>query len=81
MMSETSVYLRRVAEASLFSAPVNAHLLAAALEYRAAYESWQQLYEQYLGHGVPEEKRKTKEHLGSTGSSRLASLQRARLTA
>ena len=34
----------------------------AGIEYRAAYESWQQLYNQYLGHGVPEEKRKTKEH-------------------
>jgi hypothetical protein len=60
--NSTGVYLKRVAEDGLFSAPVNAHLLAAAAEYRAAYESWRQLYNDYLGHGVPEEKRKTKEH-------------------
>jgi hypothetical protein len=60
--NSTGVYLRRVSEEGLFPAPVNAHLLAAAAEYRAAYESWQQLYNDYLGHGVPEEKRKTKEH-------------------
>jgi hypothetical protein len=60
--NSTGVYLQRVAEESLFSAPVNAHLLAAADAYHAAYKSWQQLYTQYLGHGVPEEKRKTREH-------------------
>ena len=62
MRNSTGVYLKRVAEEGLFSAPVNARLLAAAAEYRAAYESWQRLYNDYLGHGVPEEKRKTKEH-------------------
>ena len=56
------VYRKRLAEEGLFSAPVNAHLLAAAAEYRAAYKSWQRLYNQHLGHNVPEEKRKTKEH-------------------
>jgi hypothetical protein len=60
--NSTSVYLERVAEAGLFAAPVNAHLLIAAREYRTAYESWQQLYNQYLGHGVPEQERKTKAH-------------------
>jgi hypothetical protein len=60
--NSTNVYLRRVAEGGLFPAAVNAHLLAAAAEYRAAYESWQQLYNDYLGHGVPEKKRKTKAH-------------------
>ena len=60
--NSTGVYLKRVAEGGLFSAPVNAHLLAATTEYRAAYKSWQQLYSDYLGHGVPEAKRKTKEH-------------------
>jgi hypothetical protein len=60
--NSTSVYLKRVAEGGLFAAPVNAHLLAAAGEYRVAYKSWQQLYNQYLGHGVPEQERKTKAH-------------------
>jgi hypothetical protein len=60
--NSTGVYLRRVAEGGLFPAPVNAHLLAAANEYRAAYASWQRLYNDYLGHGVPEEKRKTPAH-------------------
>jgi hypothetical protein len=58
----TSVYLQRVAEAGLFPQRVNAHLLAAAGAYRAAYESWQELYNRYLGHGVPEAARKTVEH-------------------
>jgi hypothetical protein len=60
--NSTSVYLARVAQGGLFAERVNSRILAAAAEYRAAYESWQQLYSQYLGHGVPEEKRKTKEH-------------------
>ena len=69
--NSTGVYLKRVAGAGLFSEQVNAHLLAAADEYRAAYESWQQLYSQYLGHGVPEEKRKTREHrLAGAGAVR-----------
>ena len=69
--NSTSVYLKRVAEDCLFAAPVNAHLLAAAGEYRAAYDSWQQLYTQYLGHGVPGEKRKTREHrLGGAAAVR-----------
>jgi len=69
--NSTSVYLKRVAEAGLFAAPVNAHLLAAAREYRAAYESWQKLYNRHLGHGVPEVKRKTKAHrLGGAAAVR-----------
>ena len=60
--NSTSVYLGRTAHEGLFSAAVSAHLLTAAREYRAAYKSWQQLYNQYLGHGVPEERRKTVEH-------------------
>jgi hypothetical protein len=60
--NSTGVYLQRVAEAGLFSEDVTAHLRAAAREYRAAYDSWQRLYYQYLGHGVPEGKRKTREH-------------------
>jgi hypothetical protein len=69
--NSTNVYLKRVAEAGLFAAPVNAHLLTAARAYRAAYESWQQLYNRYLGHGVPEEKRKTTEHrLGGAAAVR-----------
>jgi hypothetical protein len=58
----TGIYLKRVAKAGLFAADVNAHLCAAAREYRAAYVSWQGMYEHYLGHGVPEEKRKTVKH-------------------
>jgi hypothetical protein len=60
--NSTGVYLERVAETDLFAPDVNAPLLAASREYRAAYESWQQLYNRYLGHGVPEAKRKTVEH-------------------
>jgi hypothetical protein len=45
----TGVYLKRVADANLFPAQVNAHLLAAAMQYRAAYESWQAFYN-LLGH-------------------------------
>jgi len=69
--NSTGVYLQRVAGAGLFSEDVNAHLLTAAQAYRAAYESWQQLYIQYLGHVVPEEARKTKEHrLGGAAAVR-----------
>jgi len=60
--NSTSVYLGRVAEAGVYPNEVNAHLRAAAQEYRAAYESWQDLYNKYLGHGVPETKRKSVEH-------------------
>ena len=60
--NSTSVYFQRVAEQGLFAEDVTEHLLAAARAYRASYESWQQLYNQYLGHSVPEGKRKTKEH-------------------
>jgi len=62
LRNSTGVYLRRVAEAGLFPAQANAHLLAAARSYRAAYESWQALYDRYLGHGVPEADRKTAAH-------------------
>jgi hypothetical protein len=62
LRNSTGVYLVRVAEAGVFPAPVNAHLLAAAGAYRAAYESWQELYVRYLGHRVPETARKTAEH-------------------
>jgi hypothetical protein len=62
LRNSTSVYLQRVAEQGLFAEDATSHLLAAARQYRAAYESWQHLYNQYLGHGVPEEKRKTREH-------------------
>jgi hypothetical protein len=62
LRNSTGVYLRRVAEAGLFPEQVNAHLLAAASAYRAAYESWQELYDRYLGHHVPEEARKTAAH-------------------
>jgi len=62
LRNSTGVYLVRVAEAGLFPGPVNAHLLAAAGAYRAAYESWQELYVRYLGHRVPETARKTAEH-------------------
>jgi hypothetical protein len=60
--NSTGVYLERVVEAGLYAPNVNAHLLAAAQAYRAAYKSWRQLYDQYLGHGVPEQMRKTREH-------------------
>jgi hypothetical protein len=60
--NSTSVYLKRVAEAGVFRDQVNAHLRAAAKDYRAAYESWQELYDKYLGHGVPEARRRTHEH-------------------
>jgi len=45
----TGVYLRRVAEADLFPAQVNGHLMAAAMQYRAAFEGWQAFYN-LLGH-------------------------------
>jgi len=62
LRNATGIYLKRVAKARLFPEPVTAHLLAAARAYRAAYESWQELYNQYLGHHVPEPDRKTAAH-------------------
>jgi hypothetical protein len=50
--NSTAVYLRRVAEADVFSQEVGKHLIAASEEYRAAYEDWKKLYE-LLGHAVP----------------------------
>jgi hypothetical protein len=55
----TGVYLRRVADSGLFGARVNTHLLAAAMQYRAAYESWQAFYT-LLGHKAEEQVRKTR---------------------
>lgn len=49
--NSTAVYLTRLAAADLFPAEVNAHLLAAAEQYRAAYVDWQAFYDQ-LGHGA-----------------------------
>jgi hypothetical protein len=62
LRNSTGVYLRRAAGAGLFPESVNAQLLAAAQSYRAAYESWQELYDRYLGHHVPEPHRKTAAH-------------------
>ena len=55
--NSTSVYLRRVAEAGVFPAEINGRLIAAAKAYRAAYESWQELYA-LIGHGATEAERK-----------------------
>jgi hypothetical protein len=62
LRNSTGVYLGRVAQAGLFPERVNRHLRSAASEYRAAYESWKELYYRYLGHRVPEAARKTAEH-------------------
>lgn len=55
--NSTGVYLNRIARADMFPADVNKHLLAAAKQYRAAYESWQAFYA-LLGHKTTEEARK-----------------------
>jgi hypothetical protein len=55
--NSTGVYLKGVAKANLFPEQVNAHLLAAAGQYRAAYECWQAFYA-LLGHGASETARK-----------------------
>ncbi len=78
LRNATGVYLGRVAEAGLFPGPVNAHLLAAADAYRAAYESWQELYVRYLGHRVPEAARKTAEHRRAGAASVRLGLQHER---
>lgn len=52
LRNSSSVYLSGVAEAGLFPAEANRHLLAAADAYRMAYANWQELYEQ-LGHNAP----------------------------
>jgi RNA polymerase sigma factor (sigma-70 family) len=57
--NSTGVYLKRVAEAKVFSNEVNAHLLAAATHYCAAFECWQAFYK-LLGHRASEVARKTK---------------------
>ncbi|MBL7199441.1 MAG: hypothetical protein ISS56_04780 [Anaerolineae bacterium] len=51
--NSTGVYLKRVAGSGAFSEGVNAHLLAAAEQYRAAYECWQAFYA-LLGHKATE---------------------------
>jgi hypothetical protein len=56
----TALYLQRVAAAALFPAPAGERIGAAAREYRAAYDDWQELYRQ-LGHDAPADAGKTKE--------------------
>ena len=55
----TGAYLRQVGEGKVFSEAVSAHLLAAATQYRAAYECWQAFYK-LLGHRASETARKTR---------------------
>jgi hypothetical protein len=62
--NSTGVYLKSVAEANLFPAQVNGHLLAAAAQYRAAFECWQAFYS-LLGHHAAE-------HVRGMRSRRLA---------
>lgn len=50
--NSTAVYLTRLAGASVFGAEVNAHLLTATEQYRAAYANWREFYNQ-LGHQAP----------------------------
>ena len=57
MRNSTGVYLRRVAEGGVFPTEIRANLIAAAEAYRAAYESWQELYA-LIGHGATEAERK-----------------------
>jgi hypothetical protein len=57
--NSTGVYLKRVAEGEVFSEAVSAHLLAAATQYRAAFECWQAFYK-LLGHRASETARKTR---------------------
>ncbi len=54
--NSTALYLKDVAEVGLFSDAVNAHVLAASEQYRAAYECWQAYYT-LLGHNVTEKAR------------------------
>jgi hypothetical protein len=60
--NSTGVYLERLAKSGAFSSEANAHLDRAAGEYRFAYHSWSEMYEKHLGHGVPDDKRKTVAH-------------------
>jgi hypothetical protein len=55
----TGVYLRQIAEAKVFPEAVSAYVLAAATQYRAAFECWQAFYK-LLGHGASETARKTR---------------------
>ena len=64
LRNSTAVYLTAVADASVFDEEVSTHLLAAAQEYRGAYESWRELYKQ-LGHQAPR-------NAGRTRARRLA---------
>ena len=55
----TGTYLKRIAEDRVFSEAANAHLIAAADQYRAAFECWQAFYA-LLGHNASETARKMK---------------------
>lgn len=59
LRNSTSVYLTQLADASVFDAEVSTHLRAAAKDYRGAYESWRELYNQ-LGHQAPKNAGRTK---------------------
>jgi hypothetical protein len=61
LRNSSSVYLKRVVKANLFAKEINLHLIAAADAYRAAYQSWQELY-QRLGHNVTDVERMEKEN-------------------
>jgi len=57
--NSTGIYLKKLAEDEVFPAKVNERLLAAATQYRAAYESWQAFYS-LLGHNTSERARTMK---------------------
>ena len=57
--NSTAIYLKDIAEEEVFSEAVNMHLIAAAEQYRSAFECWQ-AFEALLGHNTSETARKTK---------------------
>jgi hypothetical protein len=66
--NSTGMYLERVAEEGLFGEEVNRHLVAAAREYKAAYEEWKAFYKA-LGHKAPEGSWKDEERRRTGGSA------------
>jgi len=59
--NSSSIYLKRVAEANVFPEKLDAHILKAADEYKAAYVYWKQFYN-HLSYGGGEGWGKIEEH-------------------
>jgi hypothetical protein len=76
--NSTAAYLSRLASTDLFTPPVRDSLRTAATHYRAAYQSWKELY-RLLGHRASDDSGKTPELRASGAGAVRTALEQERI--